>query len=52
MIAGLEDDGLVRASGESDGDGNKRFNLNDENVDIRDKRSSRGRRRCSGRSFR
>ncbi len=34
VIAGLEDDGLVRASGESDGDGNKRFNLNDENVDI------------------
>lgn len=34
VIAGLEDDGLVRASGEADGDGNKRFNLNDENVNI------------------
>lgn len=34
VIAGLEDDGLVRASGEADGEGNKRFNLSDENVNI------------------
>ena len=34
VIAGLRDDGLVRAFGEADGDGNKRFNLNDENVNI------------------
>ncbi len=34
VIAGLVDDGLVRASGETDGEGNKHFNLNDENVNI------------------
>lgn len=34
VIAGLVDDGLLRASGEADGEGNKRFNLSDENVNI------------------
>ena len=34
MIAGLEDDGLVRATAETDRKGNKRFNLNEENVSI------------------
>ena len=34
VIAGLEDDGLIRATAETDRKGNKRFNLNEENVNI------------------
>lgn len=34
VIAGLMDDGLNRVSAETDGEGNKRFNLNDENVSV------------------
>ena len=34
VIAGLEDDGLLRATAETDSKGNKRFNLNEENVNI------------------
>ena len=34
VIAGLEDDGLIRATAETDRKGNKRFNLNEEKVNI------------------